>query len=106
MAYEKIATLVLEDGTIIAGRAFGQRPTLRPSCTTEVLRYDTTDRMYAVEIKILGMSPHAIQISEEREEFAKLLTALDIPQPENVIARSLEEAQDGSTQIVDLILGG
>jgi carbamoyl-phosphate synthase large subunit len=44
-------------------------------------------------VKILGTSPHAIQLSEDREEFAKLLKELDIPQPENGIARSLEEAR-------------
>ena len=44
-------------------------------------------------VKILGTSPHAIQLSEDREEFAKLLKELDIPQPENGIARSIEEAQ-------------
>ena len=37
-------------------------------------------------MKILGTSPHAIQLSEDREEFAKLLKELDIPQPENGIA--------------------
>ncbi len=47
----------------------------------------------AAGVKILGTSPHAIQLSENREEFAKLLKELDIPQPENGIARSLEEAR-------------
>jgi carbamoyl-phosphate synthase large subunit len=47
----------------------------------------------AAGVKILGTSPHAIQLSEDREEFAKLLAEMDIPQPENGIARSLEEAR-------------
>jgi carbamoyl-phosphate synthase large subunit len=47
----------------------------------------------AAGVKILGTSPHAIQLSEDREEFAKLLNELEIPQPENGIARSLEEAR-------------
>jgi len=47
----------------------------------------------AAGVKILGTSPHAIQLSEDREQFAKLLKELDIPQPENGIARSLEEAR-------------
>jgi carbamoyl-phosphate synthase large subunit len=47
----------------------------------------------AAGVKILGTSPHAIQLSEDREEFAKLLKELDIPQPENGIARSFEEAR-------------
>jgi carbamoyl-phosphate synthase large subunit len=47
----------------------------------------------AAGVKILGTSPHAIRLSEDREEFAKLLTEMDIPQPENGIARSLPEAR-------------
>lgn len=53
----------------------------------------------AAGVKILGTSPHAIQLSEDRGEFAKLLKELDIPQPENGIARSLEEAQAVAQQI-------
>ncbi|MGB8980235.1 MAG: carbamoyl-phosphate synthase large subunit, partial [Anaerolineales bacterium] len=53
----------------------------------------------AAGVKILGTSPHAIQLSEDREEFAKLLKELDIPQPENGIARSLEEAREVAAQI-------
>jgi carbamoyl-phosphate synthase large subunit len=53
----------------------------------------------AAGVKILGTSPHAIQLSEDREEFAKLLKQLDIPQPENGIARSLEEAREVAQRI-------
>ena len=53
----------------------------------------------AAGVKILGTSPHAIQLSEDREEFAKLLKELDIPQPENGIARSLEEARGAASAI-------
>ncbi|MBI3170351.1 MAG: carbamoyl-phosphate synthase large subunit [Chloroflexi bacterium] len=53
----------------------------------------------AAGVKILGTSPHAIQLSEDREEFAKLLKELDIPQPENGIARSLDEAQEVAQRI-------
>ncbi len=53
----------------------------------------------AAGVKILGTSPHAIQLSEDREEFAKLLKDLDIPQPENGIARSLEEAREVAQRI-------
>ncbi len=53
----------------------------------------------AAGVKILGTPPHAIQLSEDRGEFAKLLRELDIPQPENGIARSLEEAQAIAQQI-------
>lgn len=53
----------------------------------------------AAGVRILGTSPHAIQLSEDREHFAKLLKELDIPQPENGIARSLEEAYTVAQQI-------
>ncbi len=53
----------------------------------------------AAGVKILGTSPQAIQISEDREEFAKLLEQLDIPQPENGIARSLQEARQVAERI-------
>ena len=48
----------------------------------------------AAGVNILGTSPQSIRLSEDREEFAKLLRELDIPQPENGIARSLEEARE------------
>jgi carbamoyl-phosphate synthase large subunit len=50
-------------------------------------------------LNILGTSPYAIRLSEDREEFAKLLKEQDIPQPENGIARSLEEAREVSRRI-------
>src|SRR5690606_39854883 len=59
----------------------------------------SSDLLEAAGVKILGTSPHAIQLSEDREEFAKLLKELDIPQPENGIARSLEEAREVANRI-------
>jgi carbamoyl-phosphate synthase large subunit len=53
----------------------------------------------AAGVNILGTSPYAIRLSEDREEFAKLLKEQDIPQPENGIARSLEEAREVSRRI-------
>ncbi|MCC7117436.1 MAG: carbamoyl-phosphate synthase large subunit [Anaerolineales bacterium] len=53
----------------------------------------------AAGVKILGTSPHAIQLSEDREAFAKLLKELGITQPENGIARSLEEAREVAQRI-------
>jgi carbamoyl-phosphate synthase large subunit len=53
----------------------------------------------AAGVKILGTSPHAIRLSEDREEFARLLKELDIPQPEHGIARSLEEAHEVTGRI-------
>ena len=45
------------------------------------------------EIPILGTSPDAIDLAEDRERFQQLLTKLGLRQPENGIARSLEEAE-------------
>jgi carbamoyl-phosphate synthase large subunit len=50
---------------------------------------------YALEkagIPILGTSPDAIDLAEDRERFAKLVTKLKLKQPENGIARSRDEA--------------
>jgi carbamoyl-phosphate synthase large subunit len=53
----------------------------------------------AAGVNILGTSPHAIRLSEDREEFAKLLKDLNIDQPENGIAHSLEEASEVTQRI-------
>ncbi len=53
----------------------------------------------AAGVNILGTSPEAIQLSEDREAFAQLLSKLEIPQPENGIARSLEEATEAARRI-------
>jgi carbamoyl-phosphate synthase large subunit len=53
----------------------------------------------AAGVKILGTSPHAIWLSEDREEFSKLLAELDVPQPENGIARSLQDARQVAARI-------
>ena len=42
---------------------------------------------------VLGTSPEAIDLCEDRERFAKLLHRLDIPQPEGAFAHTLEEAR-------------
>ncbi len=47
----------------------------------------------AAGVNILGTSPQAVRLAEDREKFAQLLVQLDIPQPENGIARSLSEAR-------------
>lgn len=53
----------------------------------------------AAGVRILGTSPQSIRLSEDREEFAKLLRELEIPQPENGITRSFEEARNVAAQI-------
>ncbi|HSG34296.1 MAG TPA: carbamoyl-phosphate synthase large subunit [Sphingomonadaceae bacterium] len=43
-------------------------------------------------VPILGTSPDAIDLAEDRERFAKLVTQLGLRQPKNGIARSRDEA--------------
>ncbi len=43
-------------------------------------------------IPILGTSPAAIDLAEDREQFARLVTKLGLKQPDNGIARSRDEA--------------
>ena len=47
----------------------------------------------ATGIPILGTSPDAIDLAEDRERFQLLLQKLDLKQPENGIAHSVEEAR-------------
>ncbi len=47
----------------------------------------------AARIPILGTSPDAIDLAEDRERFQDLLKRLKLRQPANGIARSLEEAE-------------
>jgi len=46
----------------------------------------------AAGIPILGTSPDAIDLAEDRERFAKLVDKLGLKQPENGLARSRDEA--------------
>jgi carbamoyl-phosphate synthase large subunit len=50
------------------------------------------DALQQAGIPILGTSPDAIDLAEDRDRFAKLLNELDLKQPNNGIARSNEEA--------------
>ncbi len=50
-------------------------------------------------IPILGTTPDAIDLAEDRERFQQLLRRLDIRQPVNAIARSAEEAIAGARQV-------
>ncbi len=43
-------------------------------------------------VKVLGTQPEGIRLAEDREYFRERMIALDIPQPESGISRSLEEA--------------
>jgi carbamoyl-phosphate synthase large subunit len=45
-------------------------------------------------VQVLGTSPEAIAMAEDREQFDRLLESLDIPRPNGKAVRSLEEAAD------------
>ena len=46
------------------------------------------------DVKILGTSPDAIDLAEDRDRFKKLLEELNLLQPENGIAKSTKEARE------------
>ena len=50
-------------------------------------------------VPILGTSPDAIDLAEDRERFQQLLHRLDIAQPINAIARSRDEAFAGAHRV-------
>lgn len=51
-----------------------------------------TNQLSKNNVRILGTSPDAIDTAENRERFAELLDKMGILQPENGIARNVEEA--------------
>ncbi|KAA5803769.1 carbamoyl-phosphate synthase large subunit [Alkalicaulis satelles] len=53
----------------------------------------------AAGIPILGTSPDAIDLAEDRERFKALLDELELKQPPNVIARSVEEAAEAAQSL-------
>src|SRR6187401_2031637 len=53
----------------------------------------------AAGIPILGTSPDAIDLAEDRERFQQLLHKLNIAQPVNALARSRDEAFEGAHQV-------
>ncbi len=53
----------------------------------------------AAGIPILGTSPDAIDLAEDRERFQQLLQRLGIAQPDNAIARNAEEALAGARKV-------
>jgi len=50
-------------------------------------------------VTVLGTSPEAIHMVEDREQFKELLERLDIPQPNNGIATSPDEADEVASRI-------
>ena len=50
--------------------------------------------LQAAGVEIIGTSPDSIDLAEDRERFNKLLSELQIPQPDSGIATSREQARD------------
>ncbi|HVR71289.1 MAG TPA: carbamoyl-phosphate synthase large subunit [Vicinamibacteria bacterium] len=55
--------------------------------------------LFRAGVNILGTSPDAIDLAEDRKRFSALLRELDIPQPESGTATSLEEAKAVAARI-------
>src|SRR5918994_6026937 len=55
--------------------------------------------LFRAGVNILGTSPDAIVLAEDRKRFSALLRELDIPQPESGTAISLEEAKAVAARI-------
>ncbi|MFO0994206.1 MAG: carbamoyl-phosphate synthase large subunit [Hyphomicrobiales bacterium] len=53
----------------------------------------------AAGVPILGTTPDAIDLAEDRDRFAKLIKKLDLRQPENGVARSAAEAKKIAAKI-------
>jgi carbamoyl-phosphate synthase large subunit len=58
-----------------------------------------TRPLEAAGVRILGTSPDAIDIAEDRRRFEKIVRELDIRQPPNGTASSVEEAIDAAERI-------
>ncbi len=56
-------------------------------------------RLYAAGVPIIGTSPESIDLAEDRKRFGKLLRELDIPQPENGTAVTVDEARKVASEI-------
>ncbi|HEY3156829.1 MAG TPA: carbamoyl-phosphate synthase large subunit [Candidatus Eisenbacteria bacterium] len=55
--------------------------------------------LHRAGVRILGTSPDAIDLAEDRKRFSALLSALDIPQPRSGTAASLQEAKEVAARI-------
>ena len=56
-------------------------------------------RLFEAGVPIIGTSPEAIDLAEDRKRFGKLLVELGIPQPPNGFAVSHEEAREEASRI-------
>jgi carbamoyl-phosphate synthase large subunit len=56
-------------------------------------------RLHQAGVRIIGTSPDSIDLAEDRKRFGSLLKELGIPQPENGMAASVEEAREVAARI-------
>ncbi|MBB4301115.1 carbamoyl-phosphate synthase large subunit [Rhodobium orientis] len=57
------------------------------------------EALQEADVPILGTSPDAIDLAEDRDRFQKLLAKLDLRQPKNSVAHSIEQARIVAEQI-------
>ena len=56
-------------------------------------------RLHHAGVKVVGTSPDSIDLAEDRKRFGALLEELRIPQPDNGMAASVEEAREVAARI-------
>ena len=56
-------------------------------------------RLHAAGVRIIGTSPDSIDLAEDRKRFGSLLQELGIPQPDNGMASSVDEAREIAARI-------
>jgi carbamoyl-phosphate synthase large subunit len=56
-------------------------------------------RLHHAGVKVIGTSPDSIDLAEDRKRFGALLKELGIPQPDNGMAASVDEARDIAKRI-------
>jgi carbamoyl-phosphate synthase large subunit len=56
-------------------------------------------RLHKAGVKVIGTSPDSIDLAEDRKRFGALLKDLGIPQPDNGMAASVEEAREIAQRI-------
>ncbi len=56
-------------------------------------------KLFRAGVPVIGTSPEAIDLAEDRERFGRLLEELQIPQPPNGFATSNEEAREEASRI-------
>src|SRR5687768_2904115 len=56
-------------------------------------------RLHHAGVRVIGTSPDSIDLAEDRKRFGALLQELGIPQPENGMAASIEDAREVAARI-------